>query len=320
MILKVKFELKKYNRNFSDQIINEIINGVSVSLKIKEETCASVFSGEDSENVKKIFYAVWELLALYDGYFYKPISYKKDGIEKSVEELIIVPFYVSDKKWINAADLLGRNKRDLSENIVNRYLEFRNMGRADKKMITTLINSFYMIHSEAYKGINHEHRLSLLLNMCDGYYINIVKNRRDNKANIQWVLKKTLNTNKIMYGLKLLNIPEEKIYFMLGEGRNELDHYLYTEDSMRAYAVATSEDAEKHLEWYCIFVIEIALRIGFLKEIGVILDDEIKEYALNSIIDWMILSCGLSERCILDENKAKQDLTKMIKDIQAIQV
>ena len=71
----------------------------------------------------------------------------------------------------NAVISLHENTILFSENGLQAYDDFRNISRDSKKLIKSLLNAFYYLHSDAYEHININHRLSLLLNICDGYVI-----------------------------------------------------------------------------------------------------------------------------------------------------
>lgn len=88
---QVDMKVKDYIRNWSDQEIHTEYKGVTANIKIKDNNCKLELEGE--ENVKIVFQLLWELLFLYDGYFYEPISYEIDGVKMECKELITLPFY-----------------------------------------------------------------------------------------------------------------------------------------------------------------------------------------------------------------------------------
>lgn len=90
----------------------------------------------------------------------------------NVEKLYFLSFYKTGKTWRKCASTLVGIDKDFSEKRVLDYNEFRNKGRTSGEMFKSLINSYFYIHSEAYETINVNHRLSLLLNICDGFVIN----------------------------------------------------------------------------------------------------------------------------------------------------
>ena len=92
---QVDMKVKDYIRNWSDQEIHTEYKGVTANIKIKDNNCKLELEGE--ENVKIVFQLLWELLFLYDGYFYEPISYEIDGVKMECKELITLPFYKTDK-------------------------------------------------------------------------------------------------------------------------------------------------------------------------------------------------------------------------------
>ena len=82
----VNMKVKNYIRNWSNQDINTKYMDVIVDIKIKDTNCMLMLEG--NQNIEDVFRLIWELLSLYDGYFYEPISYEVDGIIKDREELI----------------------------------------------------------------------------------------------------------------------------------------------------------------------------------------------------------------------------------------
>ena len=94
---------------------------------------------------KEYFYMIWELLALYDGYFYRPLRYTVDGVERDVEDLFAIKMYKMDQKWIDSALLIGRNQRNFSEKLILNYKAIRDSGRKQKSMDRSLIFSHYHI-------------------------------------------------------------------------------------------------------------------------------------------------------------------------------
>ena len=178
MIWEIRFAVKGYPRNWSNQKIVTQYKGVGVEVVIKDYECGMKLIGE--KNVEDTFYLLWELLFLYDGYFYTPQNWIVDGVERDANVLIRVPFYKTASTWYSS-ELLGRAKRNLSEKIIEQYDIFRNAGKEEQKMTKSMVNAFYYLHSEAYKQINSNHRLSLLLNVGDGFIINTFKDTNNVK-------------------------------------------------------------------------------------------------------------------------------------------
>lgn len=129
---KIDMKVKDYIRNWSNQEIDTEYKGVTANIEIKDNNCKLKLEGD--ENIKNVFQLLWELLFLYDGYFYEPTSYEIDGVKKECEELITLPFYKTDKKWY-CAELLGRGQRDLSSEVLEKYDNFRNTSISDKNLL-----------------------------------------------------------------------------------------------------------------------------------------------------------------------------------------
>lgn len=310
MRITVEFETKA---NANTNIMQpQNINFQNVSGNLIQETKKFMISLEgNAEDVIEVLRSIWELSFLYDGYFYRPCKYNVDGIDENVEKLYFLSFYKTGKTWRNCASTLVGADKDFSEKRVLDYTEFRNKGRTSGEMFKSLINSYFYIHSEAYETINVNHRLSLLLNICDGFVINTSGPNNNVKANIAKVIGTTLNSKMVKYGASLLGIPSQKMYDALMLERHEIDHYIMKEGSLTDYETNSEAVTKDYINWYFTYVVELALRIAFLKQIGCECKDELVEYALNDINDWLILECDLSEKCKNPCNKMKQDLKQM---------
>ena len=267
--------------------------------------CSMVLEGE-SETVKKAFYLVWEVLCLYDGHFYKPLNLVIDGEEKCAESLIKVAFYKPGHNWISAAILLGRAERNLSEDVLKAFDKMRNEGKEDGKMTKSVVNAFFYLHSDGYEKINEGHRLSLYLNLCDGFVNNTFKETNNVKGNFERVIKKALDTNKILYGIKLLGIQRDDFCYVLAQERHEVDHYIHKDDSLATYVFKSEDDAKFYISWYFTYVVELALRVSFLNYIGVETKGEYRDYAMDFINDWIIYENDLHEDCVTSHYQHKQ--------------
>jgi hypothetical protein len=303
----------KTKRNTEKNIMKtQTINYQKVFGKLEQETERFIISLEgDSLDVIEVFRNIWELMFLYDGYFYIPCKYIVDGADENVKKLFFLSFYNTGKTWRNCASTLMGADKDFSEERILKYGELRNKSRTSGDMLKTLINSFFYIHSEAYEGINVNHRLSLLLNICDGFVINTSGPNNNVKANIAKVIGTALDSKTVKYGAELLGIPSKKLYDALMLERHEIDHYIMKEGSLTDYEVKSVSATKDYINWYFIYIVELALRIAFLKEIGCECKDELVEYALNDINDWLILECDLQEKCKNPINQMKQDFKKM---------
>lgn len=290
----ISMKVKDYIRDWSDQEINTEYDGVNVNISIKDMNCTMILEGVD--NVEKTFRLVWELLYLYDGYFYEPISYDVDGVKKNPRDLIKLELYKTDKKWYSS-ELLGRSERDLSTDVISRYDKFRNESISEKKMTKSVVNAFYYLTSESYGKINVNHRLSLLLNIADGFVINTYKETNDVKASCDRFFKKTLDISKLQKGISLLGINADTYKWLLAEERNAFDHYVYSENCLATFVHDADDEITEYVTWYFVYVMELVTRINFLKESGVLLKQEFIDYALELINDWIIYENELDEEC-----------------------
>lgn len=310
MKILVEFETK-FNKD-GNIMPPQAIKYQNVSGKMEQMSQKFIVSLEGNvEDAIDIFRNIWELTFWYDGYFYKPYRYNVDGVDENVEKLYFLSFYNTGKIWRNSASTLVGADKDFSEERISEYSEFRNKGRTSGEMLKTLINSYFYIHSEAYERINVNHRLSLLLNICDGFVINTSGSNNNIKANIAKVIGTALDSKTVKHGAELLGIPPKKMYDALMLERHEIDHYIMKEGSLTDYEVKSVSVTKDYINWYFTYIVELALRIAFLKEIGCECKEELVEYALNDINDWLILECDLQEKCKNPINQMKQDYKKM---------
>lgn len=310
MVWEVVMEVGDHIRSWSDQQIKTGFDGVDISIEIKDRKCSIILEGE-SETVRKAFYLVWEVLFLYDGYFFEPLRLIIDGEEKSVDSLIKAAFYKSGYNWISSAILLGRAERNLSENVLKAFDKMRNEGKKDEKMTKSVVNAFFYLHSDGYEKINEGHRLSLYLNLCDGFVNNTFKETNNLKSNFERIIKKALNTDKILYGLKLMGMEREDFCYVLAQERTEVDHYIYKKDSLATFVFKSEEDAKYYISWYFTYVVEVALRISFLNYIGVEVEDDYKDHAINTINDWVIFENDFDEDCVTPYYQHEQFLRRL---------
>lgn len=303
----VNMKIKDYVRNWSNQEIETEYKGVRADIKIKDINCELILEGD--ENIKTVFRLIWELLFLYDGYFYEPISFEIDGHKKDCKELFALPFYKTDKKWYHS-ELLGRSKRNLSTNVLEKYDKFRNMSISDKKMTKSLVNAFYYLNSENYGKINVNHRLSLLLNIADGFVINTFKETNNVKASLDRFFKKTVDSTKLQQGISLLGVDGQKYKVLLTEERHAFDHYKYSENSLATFVFDSEDEIADYATWYFVYVIQLVIRINFLKESGVPLEQDYLDYALEAINDWIIYENDLEVDCKTHRYQMKQKLKR----------
>ncbi len=304
------FETKPYRCDWNVQNIHTEYDECIIDIIIENKECIISIDGKSRDCIDECFYIIWELLALYDGYFYKPISYKIDDIEQDVNSLYRIKMYKTSQIWIDAAILLGRNNRDFSKETIKKYSVLRNECRKNKKLTKTVVNSFFYLHSESYEEILIDHRLSLFLNLCDGVIINFDDKKNNNiMANISGVLR-YIDVKKVKHGASLLDVSSSKLYEMLADERNELDHYSFKENSVSSF-VSEKQDRNS-LFLYFIYVIELALRIFILARIGYVVNEDVKEYSINEILDWVINAHDLDEKCYNPANQARQEIVKFL--------
>lgn len=304
---KVEFAVRDCIRNWSNQNIITKYENTNIEISIKDLVCKLHLYGEE---VERAYYLIWELLFLFDGYFYEPKIFYEDDKERDLTVLFRVPFYHTAKEWFSSA-LLGRNSRDISEGVIKRYEIFRNQDKAAQKMTKAVVNSFYYLHSEAYSQINCNHRLSLLLNVCDGFINNTFKETNNVKASLDRLFRGNVDKDKIKKGISLLGMPDEQFVYNLAEERNEFDHYIYKADSIASFIANTTDRRSDFITWYFTYTMELVLRVGFLKHVGVDIAQDIKDYAMDVINDWVIYENDLPEECATIGYQMKQRERKL---------
>lgn len=298
----VELEVKDHIRDWSNQNIEMDYNSITAIINIQDRRCGITLEGDD---VEESFYLIWELLFLYDGYFYKPLHFWENDIEKDVKQLLRFNFYETSKQWYNS-ELLGRGNRNLSSDVISKYATLRNTGMKQKKMTKAVVNAFFYLHSEGYEKINSNHRLSLFLNIGDGFILNSFKETNNVKANFDRLFKKTVDIQKLRKGISLLGMPDEQFRYNLAEERNVFDHYIFSENSIATFIYKSDDSKSNCATWFFIYVLELVLRINFLREIGVEIEQEIKDYALDVIVDWVIFVNDIDVDCTTPIYKMRQ--------------
>lgn len=310
MISKAVFEIRNSIRGWSDQEISFSTKDMKkVSIIIKDLRCELVVTGKSEVNNLQYIILIWELLVWEDGYFYKPISYSVDGVEKKIDNLITINCRTTDKKWISNSVLLCRNQRQINEEIIEKYRNIRYLDRRERSMNASMFSAFFYLISESYAGINLEHRLVLLMHICDGFAIEYCNGSKNNSGNINIILRK-IDAKKYKQGAVLLGIPPAKVSDALGETRNELTHYIYKSKSLGSFIDNPDTETDNMVNLYAFYVLEIALRIAVLEVIGVTVSDDVKNYVMDEHLDWIKLEKHIDEDCVLPQNVFRQMMEK----------
>lgn len=314
MISKVIFEIKSNIRGWSDQVISFSTKEIKfVLINIKDTKCELLVDGNnEDENLKNII-VIWELLVWEDGYFYRPINYYVEDSEKSVDTLMSTKYRTTDEKWISSAILLCREKRQIDENIIDKYKQIRYSDRKKKSMNASMFSSYFYLISESYSNVNLEHRLVLLTHICDGFAIQYCEgSRSNNSGNINIILRK-IDAKKFKKGASLLGVSSSRAIDALGDTRNELTHYDYKQGSLGSFISNPDTETDNMVNLYAFYVLEVALRIAVLERVGVNVTDEIKNYVMDEYLDWIKLEKHLDEDCVLPKNVLCQILEKLQK-------
>lgn len=317
MISKVVFELKSNIRNWSNQIIDFCPRGFdNVHIEIHDITCDMIVSGENEAKNYDYIVIIWELLTWQDGYFYKPIFYEVDNEKRDVKKLLSLKYRVTDNKWVSSAMLLCRNNRQITEEIIDKYMEIRYKGRKEQSMNASMFSSFFYLISESYANINLEHRLVLLMHLCDGLAIQFFNGSpKHNSGNINIILR-NLDAVEYKNGAQLLGVESSKAMNALGNTRNELTHFIFKQDSLGSYIDNPNTETDNMVNLYAFYILENALRISVLKILGIAVFDEIKTYIMNDYLDWIKLEKHLEEDCVLPMNVFRQMIERLQREEQ----
>lgn len=309
MKIDIAFHGKKYGayKGFQEEIDFKGVHG-TICREASSSEISLCLSGNNDEIIS-VFRLVWELSFLYVGYFYSIFKYEVDGVPHKVSELLLPSFYETGKMWKLCAQPLV-DKMDFSTERLEEYSKLRNASRDSESMNKALINGFYYLHSESYEKININHRLSLFLNICDGVAINFWGMNKNLEAKISKVLRDTIGSKLIKYGASLLGIPSSALFTALMQERDEIDHYVYKAKSITSYILKIPDQRADYVNMYFCYIVELALRIAFMKQIGVECPEEKITFAINEINDWIILKCELPELCKNPENQLRQRLFK----------
>jgi hypothetical protein len=312
MVSRVVFEIKGNVRSWSNQCINfDSVKIGHVKIDIENTSCSIIIDGNNEKCNHEYIVLIWELLVWQDGYFYKPIAYFVNDEARDISLLLTVKYKVTDKKWIDSAILLCRNHRQIDETVIEKYRGMRNLDRKDQSMNKSMFSSFFYLISESYAEINLEHRLVLLMHICDGLAIEYLNgSNRNNPGNINIILNR-LDVARYKQGAVMLGLDSSKAKNALGATRNELTHYIYMNDSLGACISNPSTETDNMVNLYAFYVLEVACRIAVLEILGITISDDIKGYVMDEHLDWIRLEKHLNEDCVLPENYLRQVIERL---------
>lgn len=304
----VNFEVK-YNV-LSDQDITFSTIDKKIAINIQGTNCKLVVEGKNEQNNLEYIILIWELLVWEDGYFYKPKSYTVNGAERNLKSLLSIDCRITDLKWVKNTVLLCENRRVINEEIIEKYRNIRYLDRRQQSMNAAMFSSYFYLLSESYANINIEHRLVLLMHICDGVAMQFCNgNPKNNVGNIHAILNE-LKTKKYKHGVYLQGIDSKNVKNAIGETRNELTHYQYKPNSLGSYIDNPDTNTDRMVNLYIFFVLTVALRVAVLEAIGVNVSNDIKESAMDEYLDWIRLESNSDEECTLAKYKLFQLLKK----------
>lgn len=314
MVSTATFQVKNYAKleGWSDQEIS-FCSGSSmcVSIIIKGNDCTIKIEGVSEQDNLDCILLIWELLAWTDGYFFKPIRYFVDDIEKPLSAFKRVKYTVTDTKWISSTVLLCRNQRQINEKTLENYKNIRFLDRNAGSMNVAMFPAFFYLISKSYARINIEHRLVLLMHICDGFareYCN--GSDRNNSGNIHKILAK-IKKSKYTEGAVLLGMPSNMALDALCQTRNELTHYIPKAGSIGSFIDDSDIKTDGMVNLYVFYVLETALRVAVLEQVDFHISEEIKEYIMDAYLDWIRLENDLDEECVIPGNRLRQIIKKI---------
>lgn len=191
-------------------------------------------------------------------------------------------------------------------------MEIRNKGREEKSMNKSMFSSYFCLLSKAYADVNIEHRLVLLMHICDGFAIQFLNgSSRNNSGNVNIILRQFDIKGKYKEGAEKLGISKSKAKEALGNTRNELTHYEFQESSLGSFISDPNTKTDNMVNLYAFYILDLALRISLLEMIGNPVHERIKEYLLDFNLDWIRLEKHLEEECVIPQNMLRQMLEKL---------
>ena len=133
--------------------------------------CKVYISGTDKNTLEEVFRLIWEVISLYEGYFYTIIECTLDDDPLSPGELYFLNYYVTGQRFYEAAFPLVSEGVVIDEKILQTYYLFRDDSIENYAMNRSLVNSYFYVRSDSYDRITVDHKLSIMINMCDGIMI-----------------------------------------------------------------------------------------------------------------------------------------------------
>ena len=110
--------------------------------------------------------------------------------------------------------------------------------------------------------------------------------------------------------ITLVGVDGGKYKSLLAGERHTFDHYIYSEDNLTNLIYDSDDRRSDYIIWYFVYVMDLVIRINFLKESGVALNRTAVDYALSAINDWIIYENDLDEECTTYQYQLKQMLKK----------
>lgn len=283
----VRFSLRKPNTE--EHIHFDTSGNCSVDMFWKDNVVTFHITGKDEFHRQLIILNLWEICALYDGYFYKVESYFSGKDQQGTNSLYKLNFYHTTYKPFLETFPLGGPTKNITDEILNKYYLFRNDGNMPdsykEQTRIGIVNTFYYLNSTSYENVLIDHRLSMMLNICDGLIIdeNFGK-AKDISKNLKAFVDKADLTDILREGCKILGVSSQKSKIILRDIRNSLDHYMYK--SASASAIISEGKADNSLYEFIVYLINLSIRIYLLNRVGGSINQEAKEAASKQLIEF----------------------------------
>ncbi len=306
MVTNVTFAKKVHRESWTDQ--NKVTfeyGNCNIAISWMADTVTVQVAGGNDSKHDEITRGLWEMCFLYDGYFYKLESYSNDDCEQPLERLGCLDFYRSSVDVLRSAAPLCKSNREINARTFTTYMGLREGPRTNTTMWRELIHAFYYLCSDAYSKNLVDHRLSLLLNVCDGIHLNSCGNKGNVESGIKYVLSQ-VDIKLAKEGSEYLGVNKSSAYETLAAVRNELDHYIPKRASLGNQILEGKSTNAIYL--YFEYVLRVALRATLLEQVGAAVDRNAVTVALQHIVDWAIISSDADAKCYLPVNELRRSL------------
>jgi hypothetical protein len=166
--------------------------------------------------------------------------------------------------------------------------------------VVQIINSFHYLCCEVYSKLLVDHRLSSLLNVCDGPGTNAQHKKASVEGGIEYV-PTNLDVKLVKEGAAHVGIREPGVHDTLADTHNEIDHHAPQTHGI-GWHMADSRGVNSAYTRFG-HVLRMAPRVALLGQVGVDADPSAKDTALKNVVDWVIMRSGIGDECYLAANE-----------------